>query len=758
MQRRGLSSLRLSSAALVALWTASAVGQPVDVRLEVADGGQVETRIVAEAIGARRAATAASAPGGLASGPAETVDISVAAPGNASLALAAGLWRLRAEAAGYWSPPLEIWRADDGQPSAHTLRLWPTGSLAGAVDVSQDMPRPDELTIRFQATPPAAGPPLGRLVCPLQDDRFRCSLPAGVLDLRVRASGFVSHYRWSASLPAGSTLDLGRLELRPGASLVGWVETVDGVSFAERSPQLVLRAAQPPASGADEDPSRRRLLRLTTGATDRGFFHFDGLPPGRYEVFAKLDGYATAQAEIDLYAGAESELREPLLLGPPRTLEVELTPPTGATGRPWHLTLVRWQDRRAVGDVEAVASLDGRWRQEGLPEGDYSLTIADAAGARRLHHRFRIGVEAPRLLLEVPFVRVHGGVRLGDEPLAARVIFGGEFGAVSVPLTANEDGTYAGTLPRAGVWSVTIEATDLPVRRELEVRVDEAEASGEDGARVDFALPDTRIDGRVVDAEGRPVGRAFVFLLPGRGIETIQRPVSADGSFEIRGLPPGRLQIHAEGAGLHSEPVAVELVEGRESPPVLLSLEANLTVAVEVRSASGPIPGARVLAIPIVPNAHAPIVTTGVDGRARLRHLPVSARQVRIAVSAPGFAFRLLRAPVVDRQTIAVEVDQLGGTLGVELEGNDPRAGEHVVFLSRDGARIAWQVLLGLAENSRAATDGGVRTVLPAMEPGRYAACVAAAGEPLDAAVPLRCSEGRLDPLGHLDLRLEIPD
>jgi hypothetical protein len=751
-----LSSFSTSAAAIVAAWVVTAAAEPVTVRVEVRGGASTEARVVAQRLDASDPREpAAGVPRRSDTEPAEDFRaVELPAPGIAKLDLGPGLWRLRAEATGFWSAPHDLWLAESEE--AATLALWPTGAVAGTVTTPRGTPPPDEVGIRFQATPPADGPPDGSLGCPVFEGRFRCEVPAGTLDLRLRATGFVSHYRWGATLPSGDTLDLSRLQLEPGASLVGWVETFDGASISEHPPEIVLRARQPPPSGGEE-PARRGLLRLVGRATDRGFFHFEGLPAGRYQIYAKLDGYATAEAEVDLYERAESVLRQPLLLAPPRTLDVEVLPSLDPSGRPWRLILTRWQDRRSVGEVEANASPDGRWRQEGLPEGDYSIVVIDAAGARRLHDRFRVELEDPWLVLEVPSLQVHGVVRLGDEPLAAQVIFGGEFGAVSVPFAAGPDGAYAGTLPRAGRWPVTIEVSEPPVRRELEVVVDADKAAGRDGARVDFELPNTRLVGQVVDEEGRAVGGAFVFVARSGDEEVVQHEVRADGGFELRGLAPVDLEVHAEGAGGSSVPVRVELQEDGQPPPLSLVLESNLATLVEVRSASGPVPGAQVLAVPKEANARAPIVATGVDGSAVLRHLPKRTRRVDLAVFAPGYAVRLHETSIADQDVVKVDVDQLGGALTVHIEGYDPRSGRHSAFLSRGGARIGWAVLLALADGHPTSTADGFGTTLPQMESGEYALCLANADDPLATAVPIRCAEGRLDPLGHLELRLEAP-
>lgn len=736
--------------AFVAAWAAATLAEEssLEVQIELAAVGKADVQLVLEPIAAPGAGAPSAGDRRLAA------MVEASAPGTATLRLLPGLWRIAAVADGYWSPTQTLWLAAGGDPMTARLRLWPTGLLTGALTAPPGTALPDRLTVRFQGVPPSEEPPLGSVECPVEKGKFACSLPAGQIDLRLRGQGFVSHYRWGERLAPGGSLSVGRLDLVAGASLVGWVEAADGTRFPEQRPELVLRPRQPPGGGGEE-VQRRRLLRLTTRANERGFFHFEGLAPGRYQLYAKLDGYATAESEVDVLAGAESELREALVLGPPRTLDVEISPPLDPNGLPWRLNLTRWRDRRSVGTVRATASELGQWRQENLPEGDYSVNLEDGSGGRRLHHRFTIDDGSRRLMLEVPSFRVVGTVRLGGEPLAARVTWGGESGAVSIPMTSDDAGEYTGSLPRAGLWKVALESHDPPVSREVEVEL-EPDTVDDDAFRVDHDLPATRLAGRVIEASGAAVTVGFVTVIRPGEDEVVRRRVGPDGGFDLRGLPATRLSVHAEGPGGNTEPVEVDLANESDQS-ILLVLEPNLTPTVVVRSSGGPVPGARVLAMPDAPNAHAPVVTTGVDGRAELRNIPGDTRLLHLAVFAFGFSTRLVRVPL-DGQDIAIELDQLGGTIVASIATRDRRADPTFAYLARDGARIGWPVLLGLAETRRTDTTDGTVFVLPAMEPGDYSLCLAAAGERLIDAVPRRCVHGRLDPLGRLELSLAGAD
>src|SRR5262249_5847479 len=95
-------------------------------------------------------------------------------------------WRLRAEAAGAWGKE-ELLVARQGSRVA--LHLGPAGEVTGKISVESNLNPPSSLTLRFQ-TAPSAKPGLARqesLLCPIQEGRFRCTVPAGRWDLRLRA-------------------------------------------------------------------------------------------------------------------------------------------------------------------------------------------------------------------------------------------------------------------------------------------------------------------------------------------------------------------------------------------------------------------------------------------------------------------------------------------------------------------------------------------------------------------------------------------
>ena len=152
----------------------------------------------------------------------------LAAPGSRRFDLApGGVWRLRARAPGYFSPETLIAVGAQGPPTVRLL-LYPTGALEARVLPPRDGPAPAQLQVRFAPAPGAGELPQATIACPVDRNRWRCEVPAGLLDLRIHAPGVIPFYRWGEKITAGKTVSLGELALRRGSSVVGRIETVAG--------------------------------------------------------------------------------------------------------------------------------------------------------------------------------------------------------------------------------------------------------------------------------------------------------------------------------------------------------------------------------------------------------------------------------------------------------------------------------------------------------------------------------------------------
>lgn len=676
--------------------------------------------------------------------------------------------RIRVDAQGYWAAEEIV--LPTGEPVEKSLRLRPAGVLKGHVALPRGESLPTSLSVTLEPAEPfrvqrsrAAGgrpfPPTTQS-CPVDSHGgWVCAAPAGRLDLRLRVKGYVSEYRWGARMDAGKILDLGELVLRPGASVVGWVRTAD------RSPlQPGARASLTPSTAGSQLDAEVAGVDRRTESTEidrRGFFHFEGVAPGSYELRVEQEGFApTERSPVTVLEGRETSLPEPLVLDRPVRFEVALVPPVDPYGRPWRLGL----DPRdaGTGSPPEPAGTDGLWARAGLAPGSYRLTVESGQG--RYEYTWwseEVSIEAgmPIYELRLPVVEVVGTVRLGSEPVEAVVRFGGRFGARRLDFDSDTEGRFGGYLPEEGEWRVSVYSKETGWRNLPPIPVELP--SGERLAEVDIRIPDLTLRGEVVDAEGQPVANATVWAHPldfdrSRERDTDRTATDEEGEFQLRGLEAGPWLVSAQSVSPEgtSAGVAVELGEGPTPEPVRLTLERWVHVEARLVSASGPVAGARVGVTPRVPGEYLvfarPTSISDADGRVRFTY-PRRSAGVDLSILPPGFAAQARFLPSPLPETITVQVSQEGGTLILDLESFSPDLPEGSLppaLLLHDDARLSLASARTWARLQRADAPSDGKLRIPRMAPGSYTLCVSTGtGDE-----GRHCAQGTLPPYGQLEL------
>lgn len=640
--------------------------------------------------------------------------------------------------------------AGSDQPSAV-----PSATLEGRL-VSKEPVQVQAVQARYQSVS-GTKPKIeaAQVDCPVEKSRWRCEVPAGTLDLRIQAEGFIPLYLWGVEARPDKTVDLGRHELRKGASLIGWVK-IDGAQDP-KSPRMPQIEARPNRLGRGPGPSssaeRMAQRAFTAQPNPRGFFQLTGLAAGEYVVTASLEGFTPARSEpVLLSAAAESQLRDTLTLEPPLTVEVQLDPPLDPYGQPWSLRLMdagtEIPPRGLTAAAQGSADLQGFWKKAGLRPARYLVVVQDLTGSKWIQDFYEITAAQPRLDLHLDLVEVEGKISRGQEPVAATLWFARSKGGKRIRFDSDEKGVFLGYLPAEGEWAVDLELASEQVQALEPVQVERL--PDRDVARVEIRIPNTLLRIKVTDERSRPVPAAQVILLsdPERGRREAHVAADENGEVTLRGLSPGTLQVYADDErNASSDWVVVQVQEDRDTPEVSLVLRERIELTGHVHSPEGPVAGALVIFQPIVQgggNAWVGRTITEADGSFRVR-LDHSFPGGGVAVLAPGFAARLMPLPPDWRtsRSLTIPVSQAGGTIVVDpvaLEGwmqNGSR-------LKRQGGDLPLIDFLrdGWAEFDPAAD----RLVLPRMEPGEYLLC------PGWSAPPAACSAGYLSAGGELRL------
>ncbi|MGH9460292.1 MAG: hypothetical protein ACRD1X_03690, partial [Vicinamibacteria bacterium] len=262
-------------------------------------------------------------------------------PGRAELSLRRGLWTVAAMAQGYWGGPQEV-LAGHGQDSTELrLSLWRAGRLRGSIPTGAEPELPREIGVKFSRTLTQGSSqemPSGEVLCPIEAGVWSCGIPVGEFDLRLVSRGFIPQYIWGAKVSADRTLDLGSIPLRRGASVVGWVQTHEGLPDPESCTVELRTVDASPVVLRAENGSREKLFEASVN--DRGFFQIKDPPPGRFLLVAKQPGFADASVSLQVLEDREAELAQPLLLTPAERLEVFIQPPTDPSGTLWQVTVL----------------------------------------------------------------------------------------------------------------------------------------------------------------------------------------------------------------------------------------------------------------------------------------------------------------------------------------------------------------------------------------------------------------------------------
>jgi hypothetical protein len=304
-----------------------------------------------------------------------------------------------------------------------------------------------------------------------------------------------------------------RLELRPMLMLEGDVKDEAGKAVANATVAVL-----------DGAPART----LTDGA---GHFTLSVLP-GQVRVAASAPGRVADLRAVDTETSLSFVLPRPLTVHG-RVVQHD-TPIAGAKVR----------QSFAPCEAETTTAADGSFELTGMRPQQLRL---DATSGSRVG---RLDVPAPsptatHVIELVDGVLVQGHV-FGDDGEAipgARV-------ELSLPLpsverssaTAEAGGHFKAGPVRPGTWTVTVEAPGY-------LRSTQKQELSAPGAQIEVQLKKGQgVTGRVVDASGAPVERAWVHnKTSGFGVRPEQASTTADGRFQLVNLGPGEHELEVTG-------------------------------------------------------------------------------------------------------------------------------------------------------------------------------------------------------------------
>lgn len=537
------------------------------------------------------------------------------------------------------------------------------------------------------------------------DGRFTFPrLGLGRWAVSVAHDGYAERALPAFEVAEGGVLDLGTIELRPGADLAGRISDpggrpIEGAEVAV-TPVLDPSGFAPRAAGGrtESDGEGRFLVRaLPLGVPVRVEVRHEGFLERVLEVVPPLE----APLRVTLQPGGR-------IAG--RVLRADGEPAADASVA---------VDTLHVGAVRRTYTDElGAFELAGVPPGPVTLRV-NAPG----HLERTAGLEVRDGEAVGPLeIRLEAGVTVVGRVLSPR---GEPVPGVGVVLRSDSPGfpPDASTDDRGAfeLHGVTPGTARVVVEHELgDADVDIVVRPGGDPLVVE--LDDRgRIEGRVATTDGEPVADAWVSLVaaerppvPAWGNEdspyTRHASTDSEGRFRFRRLRQGRYQVHASAAGLYSPgPSTLELggpIEG---------LELVLAPGEEVAG--------RLLGVPADQLATVRIVVTGEGGARYQRGVPLDPwGRFRLEGLAPGRWTVQAIEPAGRRASGEVEVVAGGGPYeleldlsgGFELRGSVRVGGEPLAFgtvhLSATGG--SWSAVV------QTGADGGFS--IAGLEPGPH--------------------------------------
>jgi hypothetical protein len=605
-----------------------------------------------------------------------------------------------------WTEPVAV-------AESMTVDLWPLGSVVGEF-ASERQTEPKSIQGVFvdaEADRNTANRTDEHSVeCTFQGRAWRCLVPARrPLHLRLAVDDYAPLYVWY--LVVRDTSTTGVHQLVRGGSIVGRVVDQAGQPIANAQVQLV------PVTAAHQAAPDQQLTRSQVRSDAKGYFQLIGVPAGQYRIASIAAGRADAMHErIEVRAGEDLRIREPLVHAAMAELEVVITPPVSTSQQPWKVRLRRPGPRMSevIRVAEGEAGPNGVWRKEDLQPGSYEMTILTANDSEVARQTLELRGGPERSLVTISAIEVRG--KVVPVQMAGKISLEFIREGRRVRSTTDAEGAFTATFPTPGVWqpSVHLGATGA------EMRLAPVEIESPHDEELVLDIPAGRVKGRVLAPNGRPARGVVRVFREGR--MAAQGQTEADGRFDLFGLVQGSYNIEGETIDASAGPIPIEVTGERPVVEIDLRTANFREVTGTVVTADGTAAsGAVVRVFDAATRSHDDIIADG-RGSYSFKANPSTAT-VDLIIIAPPHPIALRRVPIrADKRTVSIGAIQLASA-GAKLRVMIQRTPPWPSLRTADGRTYALLLLLAPRFGY-----GGIPEMVDGVfefwiEPGGYTLC-----------------------------------
>ena len=416
----------------------------------------------------------------------------------------------------------------------------------------------------------------------------------------------------------------------------------------------------PPASLASR-------LRVEAGRTGR--FRIDALPPGSHTLVVEAPGFAPVRVKVEVSGNAPSVDLGDMPLATGITIRGHVRDGTGQPVADAGLSASPLGGSRTARSAEGRSQTDGSYVIAGLSRTGYAVSVR-AEGFASSVHRMEAGTQDADFVLEKTGTLIGTVVDDVGRPIES---FQVAAEAAASPDGASSSGSILGSEGRfslesldEGTYVVTVSAPDRAPATLSGVKVRSGGTT--DAGRITLREGGV-VRGLVVTSDGTPIPGATVLVqsVSDRNhlySEGLRDMTDAGGAFEVRGVPPGALEIEAT----HPTFVAAHVV-GIEVDPIKKMAETRIVMGrggrIEgwARQRDGAIASGvfaqAVTELPEEPSSAEPLmVPVGPDGRFNIDRVAPGRVSVSLLRRAPSGIPELLQSKRVDvHEGEAVEVE-----------------------------------------------------------------------------------------------------